>query len=107
MKKYKANKIVGIVTLCINILFLFNPIYIYYYYNFTCCSFLMMVPNWLLLINALLGMLGISLSIMLYKGVIALKWFLILTGILWLIILLTVEPFGIEWFIYDVLRIVP
>jgi len=66
-----------------------------------------MFPYWLLLINALLGMLGISLSIMLYKGVIALKWFLILTGILWLIILLTVEPFGIEWFIYDVLRIIP
>ena len=107
MKKYKANKIVGIVTLCINILFLLNPICIYYCYNFGHYLYFYMFPYWLLLINALLGMLGISLSIMLYKGVIALKWFLILTGILWLIILLTVEPFGIEWFIYDVLRIIP
>ena len=92
MKKSKINKIVAIVTICINILFIYNPIYLYYNYHFTNCLFLFMRSSYELLINALLGMLGIFMSIMLYKQLIGIKLFSIVTLVLWLIIWLTIPP---------------
>ena len=100
MKNWKTNKIVGIVTLCINILFLVNPICMEYCYRFPRLLFMFLIPFEHLLINALLGIVGISMSIMLYKGVVALKWFLILILVLWIVMGVLLPPFvGISTFL--------
>ena len=86
MKHYKANRIIGLVTVCINSLLLFKSLYLYYLYNFTNILFLFMYPTWVLLVNALLGIIGVYLSILLYKRKIGIKIFLIVTLAIWFII---------------------
>jgi hypothetical protein len=85
MKNAKINKMLGIITICVNVLLLFHALYLYYCYNFTDKLFLFMFPNWVLLINTLLGIVGVFLSIMLYKKVISIKLFSIVIFLLWLV----------------------
>jgi hypothetical protein len=87
MKNIKISKILGIITMCINVLLLIDTLYMYYRYNFTNLLFLFKYPNWMLLINAVLGIIGISMSIMLYKKAVSIKLFLIVTLSLWFVIL--------------------
>jgi len=84
----RANKIVGIVAICINVLILFYSLHWCYLYNFTNGRlFLFMYPNWVLLINSLLSIIGISISILLMRNKIVMEWFLIITILLWLVVL--------------------
>ena len=87
VKNMKNIKILGIIAMCINALLLFYTIYLYYCYNFTNTLFLFMYSNLVLLINALLGIVGVFVSIMLYKKIVSVKVFLIVTLILWFVIL--------------------
>jgi hypothetical protein len=87
MKNCKRNKILGLVTICINVLLLLKPLYLYYFYNFTGKLYLFMYPSWVLLVNASLGIVGMFISILLYKKMIRIKLFLIITLTIWLIAL--------------------
>lgn len=88
MKKCKWNKIIGLITICINSLLVFDSLYWYYLYNFTSgILYLFMYPNWVLLVNALLGIVGIFISILLFKEKIKVKLFLIVTLVLWFVTL--------------------
>lgn len=87
MKNCKRNKIIGLITICINSLLVFNSLYWYYVYNFTNILYLVMIPYWVLLVNALLGIVGIFISILLYKGKIGIKLFSIVTLTIWLVTL--------------------
>lgn len=85
MKKYKTNKILGLITICINVLLFFKSLYLLFVYNFTDRLFLFMYPNWVLLINALLGIIGAYIALLLFKNMIGIKLFLIVTLVLWFI----------------------
>ena len=85
MKKYNTNKILGLITICINVLLFFNSLYLLFVYNFTDRLFLFMYPNWVLLINALLGIIGAYIALLLFKNMIGFKLFLIVTLVLWFI----------------------
>jgi hypothetical protein len=85
MKNCKITKVLVFITICVNTLLLLIPLYLYYCYNFTDKLFLFMYPNLVLLINALFGIVGMSISIMLYREIISTKLFLIVTLILWLV----------------------
>lgn len=84
MKKAVTYKVIGIIAFCINALILLNSIYLYYSYNFTGKLYMYMYPNHILLINALIGIIGIILSIMLYKKIVGIRLFSIATAVLWL-----------------------
>jgi len=45
-----------------------------------------MYPNWVVLVNALFGLIGIFMSIMIYIKKVSVKLFLIGTLLLWLIV---------------------
>ena len=85
MKRYKTNKILGLITICINVLLFFKSLYLLFTYNFTDRLFLFMYPNWVLLINALLGIIGAYIALLLFKNMIGIKLFLIVTLVLWFI----------------------
>jgi hypothetical protein len=87
MKKNKANKILGLIAVCINTLLVLNSLYWYYAYNFTNIMYLVMIPYRVLLVNALLGIIGVFMSVMLYKKTVSIKLFLIVTLTLWLVTL--------------------
>ncbi len=84
MKKSKTYKVIGIIAVCINIFVLFDSIYLYYSYNFTGKLYMFMYPNHVLLIDALIGIIGISISVMLYKKIVGIRLFLIVIAVLWL-----------------------
>jgi hypothetical protein len=84
MKKTKTYKVIGIMALCINAFILLNSISLYYFYNFTDKLYMFMYPNYILLINTLIGIIGISISVMLYKKIVGIRLFSIVTAILWL-----------------------
>ena len=89
MKNHKRNKILGVVAICMNSLLVLDSLYLYYLYNFTNgLLFLFMYPNWVLLLNALFGIIGIYISILLFKNRIGIKLFLIVTLALWLVTVL-------------------
>ena len=67
MKSHKINKILGLVAIGINVLFVFKSLYLLYVYNFTGILFLFMYPNWVLVINALLGIIGIYINTFIQK----------------------------------------
>lgn len=75
--------------MCIDSLSVFHALRLFYLYNFTSGLYALWIPNWLLLVNALLGIIGIYMSILLYKGKIGFIQFLIATLAVWLIIYLT------------------
>ena len=85
MKKYNTNKILGLITICINVLLFFKSLYLLFVYNFTDRLFLFMYPNWVLLIHALLGIIGAYIALLLFKNMIGFKLFLIVTLVLWFI----------------------
>jgi hypothetical protein len=86
MKKNKRNKIIGLIVTCINALLVLDSLYWYCAYNFTDILYLVMIPYKVLLVKFLLGILGFYISILLYKGKIGIKLFLIATLAIWLII---------------------
>ena len=86
MKSHKINKILGLVAIGINVLFVFKSLYLLYVYNFTGILFLFMYPNWVLLINALLAVIGNYTPILVIKNKIGLKTFLKTTLLFWLIV---------------------
>lgn len=78
MKNGEVNKVFGIIVIGISILLLFRSFYLLYCYNFTNILFYFMYPNWILFINAVLGAIGIYISILLYKERIRFRLFLFL-----------------------------
>lgn len=80
------DRIMGLVVICINVLLLIQSLYLLYAYNLTNKLFLFMYPNWVLLINALLAVIGNYTPILVIKNKIGLKTFLKTTLLFWLIV---------------------
>ncbi len=80
------DRIMGLVVICINVLLLIQSLYLLYAYNLTNRLFLFMYPNWVLLINALLAVIGNYTPILVIKNKIGLKTFLKTTLLFWLIV---------------------
>ena len=76
----------GLVVICINVLLLIQSLYLLYAYNLTNRLFLFMYPNWVLLINALLAVIGNYTPILVIKNKMGLKTFLKTTLLFWLIV---------------------
>lgn len=88
MKKAKKYKTIGFIVICINTLIILKSIYLYYSYNFTGILYLFKYSNLFLLTNALIGIIGIIISVMLIKKNVGIRLFLIVTTVLWLAVLL-------------------
>ena len=86
MATFKMDRIMGLVVICINVLLLIQSLYLLYAYNLTNRLFLFMYPNWVLLINALLAVIGNYTPILVIKNKIGLKTFLKKTLLFWLIV---------------------
>jgi len=61
-KKYQKEIIIGWILIGINSIWLINNLYWLYMYNFTGILWLFMIPNWILLLNAILSSIGIYLG---------------------------------------------
>lgn len=89
-KVFNINMItafIGIVVTCANLILLYQMISLYYRYNYGNNLYGLVYPNWILLLNSLLGFLGIFISYLFYKKRINILYYLVITIVLWLIII--------------------
>lgn len=80
--------LISIVIICANLILLYQMITLYYGYNYSGNLYGFMYPNWVLLLNSLLGVLGIFASCLFYKKRIKILYYSIITIVLWLMIIL-------------------
>ena len=80
MTKNKLIIFLGTLAIVIYSFLLLRTLHLFYLYNFTDdILFLFMYPNWVLIINAVLEIVGICLSVFLLNNKIRLKLYLIIT----------------------------
>lgn len=85
----KRDKIIGLIGMVISLLLIIDSLRWFYLYNFTSILFCFMYPNWVVVTDAYLGLVGFYISLLLYKGGIKLRLFLILTLLIWLVVFAT------------------
>ncbi|PKQ66472.1 hypothetical protein BZG01_10610 [Labilibaculum manganireducens] len=78
MIKDSKNKIIGITILIVNIIWTGDWIWLFYGYHFTGNLWLFMYPDWILITNMILGIVGIIIGINLIKNKFGIKKALIM-----------------------------
>ena len=87
-KKMKINmeKIVVFSSMAINILLVWDSSYKLYCYNFPQALYYpFIIPNRVLIINLIIGVVGIYMSILQYKGKFGMKKFLCIMAMMWVL----------------------
>ena len=76
--KINWNLIIGLFVIIFNTYLIFDSLYLIYLYHFTSILFMFMYPDWVLVLNAILGLLGIFIGWkILNRKLRIIKWFLI------------------------------
>ena len=73
MIKESKNRIARIIILIVNLIWTGNWIWLFYSYHFTDKLWLFMYPDWILVLNIIFGLIGISIGVSLIKGKIVIK----------------------------------
>lgn len=81
-KKKLTPRIHGIIQIMTSIVFFYFHAELFYGYHFTSILYLFMVPDWILVLNMLLGIIGIFIGVNTYKSKLKI-W----KGYLWLIVI--------------------
>jgi len=92
MKKVRLNKIVGVIFAVINLLWTIHFAYFFLAYRF--CKgvlWLVMIPDWILITNMTIGIIGLYISFLLFRDRLKIKIFLITEIILLLLGLLILQ----------------
>jgi hypothetical protein len=76
--EYSKNKIIGTIILILNIIWTGDWIWLFYGYHFTGKLWLFIYPDWVLITNMILGILGVIIGINLIKNKIGIKKALIM-----------------------------
>jgi hypothetical protein len=63
-----ASKINGAIQILISFVFVFFHCELFYGYNFTNNLYLVMIPNWIIVVNILLGIVGIHTGLWIYRN---------------------------------------
>jgi len=61
-KKPYWNLIIGILIILLNLYWIYDNVNLYYLYHYTQIDFFIMIPDWVLLINTILGAIGIFIG---------------------------------------------
>jgi len=63
LRKINWNLITGQIILIINSYWIWDNLYLLYLYHYSSILFFIMFPDWTLILNAILGLIGIVISI--------------------------------------------
>ena len=85
MTKVKPNKIVGIICAVINLAWIIFFAYFFFAYRFCNMLWLVMIPDRILIFNMMIGIIGLYLSLLLFRERLKMKKFLIIEIFLFLI----------------------
>jgi len=87
MEKNKSNpRINGIIQIVISVGFIYFHGDLLYGYNFTSTLYLVMIPNWILIFNIAIGIVGLLIGLKTFKGKLKI-W----KGYVWILTFLILE----------------
>ena len=72
-KRIDKHLITGLIIILINIYWIWDNLYLLYQYNYSGLLWLFMYPEWTLILNSVLGLLGIIIGIRLILHKLTLK----------------------------------
>ena len=81
--KVKLNQIVGIICAVINLLWIIHFAYFFFAYRF--CKdtlWFFMIPDWILIVNMTIGIIGFYLSLLLFRNRLKMRFLLIIEFLL-------------------------
>lgn len=73
MIKESKNNIIGIIILIVNVIWTGHWIWLFYGYHFTEILWFYMYPDWILILNMIIGLIGITIGIRLIMNKIVIK----------------------------------
>jgi hypothetical protein len=79
---YRKNLIVGLIIIAVNLYWIWDNLFLMYQYRFTGILWLFMYPDWVLILNAILGLLGILIGINLVRQRMKIKYAILINGLL-------------------------
>lgn len=82
--KKKWNIVIGLIIVAINLYWIWDNLYLMYQYSFTGVLWLFMYPDWVLGLNAILGLIGIYLGIKLIRQRMKIKYAIVINGLLFI-----------------------
>lgn len=78
----RKNLIFGLIIIVVNLYWIWDNLYLLYQYRFTGILWLFMYPDWVLILNAILGLIGILIGINLVRQRMKIKYAILINGIL-------------------------
>lgn len=66
--KYWAQRITGIIIAILNLLWTSHWIWLFYGYHFTNIFWFFMYPNWVLVLNIVIGLIGVYIGLKLIRN---------------------------------------
>lgn len=79
---HRKNLIVGLIIIAVNLYWIWDNLFLMYQYPFTGILWLFMYPDWVLILNAILGLLGILIGINLVRQRMKIKYAILINGLL-------------------------
>jgi len=84
-KEINWHFIVGIMLVFINLSWIWDNLYTLYLYHNTSMLFLIMFPDWVLITNAIIGLIGAGIGILIMKRKMTIKKAIIMNSLILLI----------------------
>lgn len=72
-KKKNINLIAGLIIVLLNLFWVWRNLYLLYMYNYSGRLWMIMFPEWTLLLNSVLGLLGITIGLRLTLNKLTIK----------------------------------
>jgi len=82
--RQKRNLIIGWIIVAINLYWIWDNLFLMYQYRYSGVLWMFMYPDWVLILNAVLGLIGIYIGINLIRQRMKIKYAILLNGLLFI-----------------------
>lgn len=82
--RQKKNLIIGWIIVAINLYWIWDNLFLMYQYRYSGVLWMFMYPDWVLILNAVLGLLGIYIGINLIRQRMKIKYAILINGLLFI-----------------------
>lgn len=84
LDRQKWNLMIGWIIVAINLYWIWDNLFLMYQYSYAGVLWMFMYPDWVLILNAVLGLIGIYIGVNLIRQRMKLKYAIIINGFLFI-----------------------
>jgi len=82
--RQKRNLIIGWIIVAINLYWIWDNLFLMYQYRYSGVLWMFMYPDWVLVLNAVLGLIGVYIGINLIRQRMKIKYAILINGLLFI-----------------------